>query len=205
MSSKVITYSRARLLISDADLLLWRPTTCYGWVIAQLGRGRHCHASKTHWVTENRKRRLLSLGTEEGRNGVRDYISELVVKYPGKIDLYQANPGNRWPEFDRAGSIAWTLQHLDAPYGWWATIRAALSRMPIVRLLPWFNPILQDEANGTHPPNCSALCSMSDRIGGGVDPVKGLADFSTEPVDLERSPFYKYVGTLVPDDWEVKP
>jgi len=37
-----------------------------------------------------------------------------------------------------------------------------------------------------------------DRIGGGVDPVKHLADRLTEPADLARSPFYKYRFTLVP-------
>ena len=39
---------------------------------------------------------------------------------------------------------------------------------------------------------------MSDRIGGGVDPVAHLADRMTLPADLARSPFYAYLFTLTP-------
>ncbi len=37
---------------------------------------------------------------------------------------------------------------------------------------------------------------MTDRVGGGVDPVPHLADRLTEPADLARSPFYEYAFTL---------
>jgi hypothetical protein len=39
---------------------------------------------------------------------------------------------------------------------------------------------------------------MTDRIGGGVDPVPHLSDRLTEPADLARSPFYEYAFTLIP-------
>ena len=48
------------------------------------------------------------------------------------------------------------------------------------------------------PPFCSQACVASDRIGGGVDPVAHLADHMTLPADLARSPFYRYLFTLLP-------
>lgn len=46
------------------------------------------------------------------------------------------------------------------------------------------------------PPYCSEACSLADRLGGGVNPVELLSDRFTEPADLARSPFYRYMFTL---------
>jgi hypothetical protein len=73
---------------------------------------------------------------------------------------------------------------------------AALLHLPLVR---WFvKPELDDNAIDRRPPFCSQACAMADRQGGGVDPVKDLADRLTEPADLARSPFYQYRFTLLP-------
>lgn len=48
------------------------------------------------------------------------------------------------------------------------------------------------------PPYCSEACSIADRLGGGVNPVEFLSDRFTEPADLARSPFYRYLFTLEP-------
>ena len=194
-----IPFSEAAPRIQDADLLLWRPhggliARIRGWVVAQLTRGEYCHASKAAWTDGV----LQTIGTEEGRGGIEEPLEPLVKQHPGRIDVYETNPDSL-ARYDRAGSIAWTRRHVGEPYGWRATLRCALSRAIILRWLPWFAPSTDDEDNGTKPPNCSALCSMSDRIGGGVDPVRGLSDNATEPVNLARSPFYCYRFTLVPD------
>ena len=59
-------------------------------------------------------------------------------------------------------------------------------------------PETDDKAVDSRPPFCSHACAMADRIGGGVDPVPHLADRLTEPADLARSPFYRYLFTLTP-------
>ena len=193
---RLVPYSEARGQIRDADLLLWRPTSWDGWIIAQLTRSEHCHASKAAWEAS----RLMTLGTEGGKGGIAEPLSEQVAKYPGIIDVYEVNPEGRWHGYDRAASIAWTRNHVvGQKYGWWATIRSGLSRVIVLRWFPYFSPNRDDEANGTKPPNCSAACSMSDRLGGNVDPVENLSDLATEPGDLARSPFYKYRFTLTPD------
>ena len=56
----------------------------------------------------------------------------------------------------------------------------------------------EDHAIDRRPPFCSQACAMTDRTGGGIDPVPHLADRLTEPADLARSPFYEYAFTLIP-------
>lgn len=211
-----VEYSQARREIGDADLLLWRPAgllealrsllrlrigPLVGWAIARLSRSEHCHASKASWVGSGDFRVLMAVETAEGKGGTSQPLSEQVETFPGRIDVYEVNPGNRWPEYDRARSIAWTWRHIPGkPYGLRALLRAGLTLLPWVRL--WVQPSREDDANGTKAPHCSAACSMADRIGGRVDPVPGRSDLATEPGDLERSPFYDYRFTLVPDDWK---
>ena len=87
-------------------------------------------------------------------------------------------------------------------YGYAAVLAAAMLHLPLVRLAVRAN--FEDDADhashgaGRRPPFCSQACAMTDRVGGGVDPVPHLADRLTEPADLARSPFYQYAFTLIP-------
>lgn len=175
--------------LRNSDLLIWHATSVWGWLIERLS-GPGCHAAKVVICSGI----PFAVETMEGVGGTLTPLYQQVKRYPGKIDLYRTNPGNRW-EYDREGATAWSLKHVPGtPYGWWPTIRAGLTRAIGIR---WFlRPDRRDAVNGTKPPNCSAACSMADRIGGGVDPVPHLSDYSTTPGDLARSMFYEYVCTL---------
>jgi hypothetical protein len=199
---RYVPYSEARREIRNADLLLWRPTSLHGWLVSRLTRSEHCHASKASWVAISPDRSVLAaIETAERTGGTSGPLSEQVERYAGAIDVYEANPDDRWPEYDRAASIEWSWRNIPGkPYGLWALVRAGLTLLPWVRLL--VQPSRDDMANGTKAPHCSAACSMADRIGGHVDPVPGRSDLATEPGDLERSSFYRYRFTLVPDDWK---
>ena len=80
-------------------------------------------------------------------------------------------------------------------YGWLSLFRAALLHLPVFRFL--VQPDTDDLETPRWPPFCSQAVSMADREGG-VDPVPNLADRLTEPGDLARSSFYRYMFTLVP-------
>lgn len=198
---RYVQYSIARRRIRDGDLLLWRPTSFHGWLIARLTGSEHCHASKAAWVPISLTRSVLvALETAEGKGGTVTPLRDQVERYPGRINVYETNPDNRWPEYDRAASSEWLWRHIPGRrYGLWALVRLALTHMFGLRL--FVQPDRDDTTNGTKPPHCSGACSMADRIGGGVDPVNGRADNATAPGDLERSPFYRYRFTLIPDDW----
>jgi hypothetical protein len=110
--------------------------------------------------------------------------------------VYEVNPDDRWPEYNRAGSLRVMRRLAGCDYGYASLIMAAMLHLPLVR---WFvRPDVDDESLERRPPFCSQACALADRIGGGVDPVKHLADHFTEPADLARSPFYRYRFTLIP-------
>jgi hypothetical protein len=155
------------------------------------GRGEHSHAAKAAWW----ERDLFCLEVRELVGGRAVTLSSQVKRYPARIDVYETNPDDRWPEYDCAGATRFMRRLAGCDYGWVNLIGAALLHLPWIRL--WVRANTNDEAVSRRPPFCSHAVAMADRIGGGVDPVKHLADRLTEPADLARSPFYRYRFTLV--------
>lgn len=184
----LVRYREVRRLIRNGDLLLYRRRG----LISIAGRGRHSHAAKAAWWGED----LFLLEVLQFTGGRAVTLSSQVERRPGRWDVYQTNPEKRWPQYDRAGATRFMRRLCGCDYGYRGVAVAALLHLPVVR---WFiKPNVDDEAFDRRPPFCSHACAMADRIGGGVDPVKHLADRLTEPADLARSPFYRYRFTLTP-------
>lgn len=160
-------------------------------LITTAGRGEHSHAAKAAWWDRD----LFCVEIRGWTGGRAVTLSSQVQRFSGQIDVYETNPGNRWPEYDRAGAARFMRRLCGCDYGYGGLAAAALLHLPLVR---WFvKPEVDDEAVDRRPPFCSHACAMADRLGGGVDPVRHLADRLTEPSDLARSPFYRYRFTLV--------
>ncbi len=197
---KEARYSQVRDQIRDADLLLWLPTSLHGRAICGASDGQHSHASLTCWVTlSSGSRRLLCVDTEEGRGGGVAPLSAMIAKYPGKIDVFQANSGNRWPEYDPLRSkLAEAFWDEITPqwYGTWTAARMVLTRLALLRFL--IQPNHDDQHISARPPVCSSAIARLTRQVTGIDTVSGLADNSTWPVHLERSLFYEAMWRLVP-------
>jgi hypothetical protein len=183
-----VPYLAARHQVRDGDLLLFRRRG----LISIAGRGDHSHAAKAAWWEDD----LFCLEVREWHGGRAVTLSSQVARYPGHIDVYQTNPDERWPEYDRAKATRVMRRLAGCDYGYRGVAAAALLHLPLVRLLAHAD--VRDARTDGRPPFCSQACAMSDRIGGGVDPVTHLADHMTLPADLARSPFYKYLLTLVP-------
>lgn len=178
----------ARRLVRDGDLLLFRRRG----LISIAGRGEHSHAAKAAWWQSD----LFCLEVREWHGGRAVTLASQVRRFPGRIDVFQANPAERWPEYDRAAATRVMRQWAGCAYGYAGVAAAALLHLPFVRLLA--KPDLCDGEPSGRPPFCSQACAVADRTGGGVDPVPHLADRLTLPADLARSPFYQYLFTLVP-------
>lgn len=183
-----IVYSRARREIRDADLLLFRRRG----VISIFGRGEHSHAAKAAWWDGD----LFCLEVREWHGGRAVTLSSQVRRFPCRIDVFEANPLDRWPQYDRCGAVRFMRRLAGCDYGYRGAAMAALLHLPVVRMFVRAN--VDDRAGDDRPPFCSHACAMADRLGGGVDPVPHLADRLTEPSDLARSTFYRYRFTLVP-------
>jgi hypothetical protein len=182
----LVRYGDVRHEIRDADLLLFRRRS----LISAAGRGDHSHAAKAAWWDGD----LFCLEIRELVGGRAVTLSSQVARRPGRIDVYEVNPDNRWPEYDRAEAVRFMRRLAGCQYGYAGLLKAALLHLPVVRLM--VTPEVDDAARDRRPPFCSHACAMADRLGGGVDPVRHLADRLTEPADLARSPFYRYRFTL---------
>jgi hypothetical protein len=184
---RFVSLTEARPQISDGDLLLFRRRG----LISTAGRGTHSHAAKAAWWGDD----LFCLEVREWHGGRAVTLESQVRKRPGRIDLFRANPLNRWPEYDRTSSTLLMRRLAGCDYGYASVLAAAMLHLPFLRMV--VRADVEDSAIDRRPPFCSQACAMVDRVGGGVDPVPHLADRLTEPADLARSPFYRYELTLV--------
>ncbi len=184
----LVPLAEAQPQIADSDLLLFRRQG----LIALAGRGEHSHAAKAAWWGDD----LFCVEVREWHGGRAVTLASQVEKYPGRIDVFQTNPANRWPEYDRTRSTTMMRQLAGCDYGYSAVLAAAMLHLPFIRMA--VRADTEDRAIDHRPPFCSQACAMADRIAGGIDPVPYLADRLTEPADLARSPFYQYAFTLTP-------
>ena len=192
-------YSEVRDQIPQAATLLWqrrfRPSNR---LIAALGRSVYCHASKAVWAQPKGRPLgidLYDVGLEQFHGGMVRPLAEMVRQYPGRIDVYRPNAGDRWDGYSRHKAAREMLRLAQSKYGYWSILRLWASHTPILRLL--LPPDTDDLANGTRPLVCSAAVAYADHHAG-VDVVRNLADRSVEPGDLARSLFYEPMFTLVP-------
>ena len=175
--------------ILDSDLLLFRSRGLVSFV----GRGHYSHAGKAAWWNGE----LFLLEVREFYGGRAVLLESQVKRRPGQIDVFRTNPDNRWPLYRRDKAVAVMQRFAGCDYGYWNVLMAALTHLPVFR--SFVTPDTNDGAeteNLVRPPFCSQACAIADRIGGGIDPVPHLSDRFTEPGDLARSVFYKYLFTL---------
>lgn len=184
----LIPLREALPMLQDGDLLLFRRRGA----ISIAGRGAHSHAAKVAWWEDT----PMCLEIREFFGGRAVTLESQVRKRPGMIDVFHANPNNRWPAYDRAGVVRYMRRLAGSAYGYRGVARTALLHVPLARLV--IRPSTDDTLDNGLPPFCSHACALADRIGGGVDPVPHLADHFTEPADLARSAFYEHAFALLP-------
>jgi hypothetical protein len=188
---KLTALSRSAAEIRDGDLLLFRGRGLVARLIGSAGRSAYTHAARAVWWGDT----LFCCEVRELKGGRAVTLESQVLKYPGLVDVFETNPGDRWSDYDRAGAVNYMRRLAGCDYGYFGVLRAALWHLPLVRCL--VRPEMNDLQVTSEPPFCSQACVMADRLGGGVDPVPHLADRVTEPADLARSPFYRYRFTLL--------
>lgn len=186
----LVRLSDAAPQIWHGDLLLFRGTGVIARLIGTAGRSRYTHAARALWWGDL----LFCCEVRELKGGRAVTLESQVRRYPGQIDVFEVNPDNRWPDYNRQGAVRIMQQLAGCEYGYASVLQAALLHLPVWRLL--VRPETIDTDAPQRPPFCSQASAMADRLGGGVDPVPHLADRITEPADLARSAFYRYRFTL---------
>ena len=200
-------YDEVRSKIRDADLILKRG----GGLIPIAGRGVHRHAGMACWWDLD----LMLLEMAPFRGGRAVTLRSQVKRYPGRLDVFETAPGDRWPSFDRAEAARFMRRLAGQDYDYAGIFSISCLHLPLVRLLPCVRRLYRrpwssgrnsddcrvclgkgDLADRLGPRFCSQAISLACNVGGGVDPVPMLADRLTEPADLARSQFFRYRFTL---------
>ncbi|MEM6655864.1 MAG: hypothetical protein AAF596_08690 [Planctomycetota bacterium] len=177
-------------LVGDGDLVLFRGKSWVASAIQQLGRGEYSHAGMiVYWQGDP-----MLLEVREWYGGRAVTLASQVERYPGAIDIFEVNPSNRWPDYQKPPAARVMRRLAGGAYGYASVLQAALYRLPLFR---WWQtpPTDEQQLTSSRPPFCSEAVAMACRTGG-VDPVPHLSDRLTEPNDLARSPFFRKRVTL---------
>jgi hypothetical protein len=188
--TRLMTLETAKPEIEDADLLLFRGKGFISKTITSVGRAMHSHAAAASWHANGV---LLCLEMREFKGGRAVTLASQVRKFPGRIDVFKANAGNRWPDYDRTKADRYMTRLCGQEYGYGSVLKSYLMSLPFVR---WKATAPTDDDLNDYLPNCSAAKAMADDWGGGVDVVPHLANWAVQPGDLARSLFYEYFCTL---------
>lgn len=175
-----IKIENAAVCLCDGDILLFRPTTRYGKIVAWWTKGKHGHAAM---LMKNGVFLTVLEIFEEGfrTRSVEDYLKESAV-----IDVYRVTDKG----YDGITATSRMFEYRNCRYGWWHAFVVGLKHV---------FPLLfrrKKECSRDHSPHCSQAVSYATREGGGVDLVPELPDYKTTPKDLADSKLLKYVCTL---------
>ncbi|HBT76495.1 MAG TPA: hypothetical protein DEB39_06125 [Planctomycetaceae bacterium] len=115
-------------------------------------------------------------------------LEQLICRHPGNIDVYEVNPQDRWPNYDRQRATRFLKSIVFSE----EDCRVMFLKMLRNLFLKLFYPAI---AKHDSVPCGAEAIRLADRHGG-VEPVPDRANERISVSDLERSPFYRYRFTL---------
>ncbi len=209
----LIKYSDAVHYLEEADVLMFRPNTILGKLIAIYGGGLHSHTGLASWNGNL----VECVEFREWKGGRTVNLWSQVRDFPGLIDVYrpaksvelpnlyigqsQTN-GNRSIKYlkydltdEKKRDITNTARELTGnDYGWGIICKLFFRYLPFFRLRNRAETIDSDFSDIFV---CSTLVSYAYRQHF-VDLTPNLNDQYTVPSDISRSSMLSYLFTLVP-------
>lgn len=215
MKKIIIPIEEARLLIQEADVLLFRGNGFFSKLIQRAGEGSYSHVALASWYNGSRASSLLEV-TEfrEGKGGRTVNLTSAYKKHleEGLIDVYRINkPLYRTYynietkkvekvaiDFNAKGVTRHMRNLTGLPYGWARIWWIAKNKMVGLR---WFaNRENVDNDNSAmdiskiYPVCSTAVAACFSRYG--YDLTRNRADEFMEPSDISRSALLNYLFTL---------
>lgn len=165
--------------IPQGSVLLWRPTSQLGRIIAKLDRTLYSHVG-----TFYRARGVAySLEFLQWQGGVQKPLAEYVARYPGKIDVYVLPVDQDIVAGEVICNEMRRLIRAYPKYGWWNLLRVSRWHLPGVRLFG--SPDTRDDRINGGAPHCSMARAKSDWAAG-HDFVHNTPPHNTTPGDYAR-------------------
>lgn len=202
-----LSYDKARPLIKEGDVLLFRGNKWYSFLIKKVTQSLYSHAALASW--HNGDDELLELiEFNLGAGGAAKNFDHIVETHHGRIDVYRPSPRRydleythdtgiliRESEYD-GKAVTQTMRQLTAlPYSLFKIGLLARGYMFGLRLLNNVMSMSDDTAKQSPTHVCSTSVSYSMNVNG-YDLVKNRADLKTEPGDLANSPLLNYLFTI---------
>lgn len=221
-----LPYNKAKPLINEADVLLFRGTGWGSYFISRAGKSPYTHVGMASWHNgdENTLEGLLEcvefregspiagLFNANAAGGGRSVNLEREVnKYPGQIDVYRPvkfcsewhfNSETHEAVLERRQidpkAITKTMRKMTGlPYGWKRIWWIAKHNLLGFRLFTDVKSLENDELGEVVYPVCSTAIAYSFNKNG-YDLIHNKADQWAEPADIARSARLSYLFTLDP-------
>jgi hypothetical protein len=207
----ILNYSRARQLIQEGDVLLFKGTAIYSFLIKRASVGQYSHVGIASWVgPPNTPEGLLEcVEFKEWRGGRAINLDYYAENYKGSIDVYRPVPFFSDLNFDETtdevnfkripfepNKVTNKMRRMTGlPYGWLRILWIAVFKMPFIRYLIPIGILTDDTVKHIVYPVCSNVVSYCFSLFN-FDLIKNRSDEWTEPSDISKSARLNYLFTL---------
>ncbi len=218
-------YSDVKSLIREGDVLLYRGTGWFSFLVRAYGESRYTHCGLASWwngdantsygileSVEFREGSFLSglFGSSGGGGGRSINLDREIKKYSGKIDVYRPTQNFGYHKFDPikktteyskisfdGRAVTRTLRHMTGlPYGWKKVWFVAKYRLFCLGLYNNYEALMNDSVQEIIYPVCSSVLAYAFNSNN-FDLIKNKSDDWTSPGDIANSPRLSYLFTLV--------
>jgi len=226
MERVLIPYSQGKVLVNEADVLLFRGSGWASYFLSRSGKSTYTHVAMASWINgrantpdgilecvEFREGSPIAglFNSNAAGSGRAVNLSREVNKYPGCIDVYRPIPYcTKWV-FDEEKEdlklertflvhkdVTDTMRKLTGlPYGWRRIWWLAKQSMAGFRLFTDVESLQDDESGDIIYPVCSTAVAYCFNKNG-FDLINNKSDEWTEPGDVARSARLSYLFTLEP-------
>ena len=202
----LIEYDKAKALINEGDVLLFRGSGFISKAIGRFGEGIHSHVAIASWHNQH----LECIEFREWKGGRVVSLKLQVDQNPNLIDVYRVLIPQPTLTFEEKNNVVVcgekTLDMVSVtrcmrkmtglPYGWKRICCIARHKIPILRGFYNVEQSTIDDSPIIYPVCSTAVASCFST--NGFDLVKNRSDQWTEPADLARSSLLQYLFTLSP-------
>ena len=201
-----LPYEKARPLIQEGDVLLFRGRKWYSFFIKRITQSLYSHAALASW--HNGDGGLLEIiEFHFGSGGAAKSLSRIVKQNAGKIDVYRPSPRRYDVQYNNeeivtqitdydGKAVTTTMRGLTALH--YSLLKIGMLARGYVfglRLLNNVWAISDDTLQQSTTYVCSTSVAYSMNANG-YDLVKNKSDRETKPGDLANSPLLNYLFTI---------
>lgn len=202
-----LPYDKARPLIQEGDVLLFRGQKWYSFFIKKITQSLYSHAALASWHNgDGGMLEIIEFHLFSG--GATKNLDRIAKNKPGIIDIYRPSPQRYDLTYDHERGVVTKVSDYDGKAV--TNTMRALTSLPYsllkigllargyifgLRLLNNVWKMSDDTVQSSVTHVCSTSVAYSMNVNG-YDLVKNRADLLTEPGDLAKSSLLNYLFTI---------